>query len=179
MALNVQVPERVSQCRCYFDNGRLACTGELTMPNFTRPTQDVTGAGIAGTVSSPTRGNLDSMQATFASRVLTGEMIACFAPGVHDLEFRAIIQGIGADSEAVQQRFSAFMRVIARGITSGTVNNNAEMGASAEFEVLDILVSIDDVKVVNVSKLNNIVEFLNKDGELVDDNAEASQWLGV
>lgn len=177
IAIDPQIPERVSQCRCYFDNARLSCTGELTLPNHTRPTVDIMGAGIAGTISTPTRGNLDSMQATFTSRVLTAEMTACFAPGVHDLEFRAIIQGIDALGNSVEMTFSSFMRVMARGITRGVINNGAEMGASAEFEVLAERTTVNGVLLCDINKTNNIMRFRNANGELVDDNAVANDFL--
>lgn len=175
---NVAIPERVSQCRCYFDNARLNCTGELTLPNFTRPTGDVSGAGIAGTISTPTWGNFDAMQASFASRVVTPELLAAFAPGVRTLEFRAIIQGIDSLGQSVKQRFSCFMRVLAQGLTGGSVNNGAEMSASATFEVIDVQLSIDDETLVNISKINNIVEIRQADGSMIDENADAAQWLG-
>lgn len=176
--LTIDIPERVSQCRCYFDNGRLACTGELTLPNHTRATQDVTGAGIPGTISTPTRGNLESMQASFASRVLTSEMVAAFAPGVHDLEFRAVIQGINAQSEQVQQNFSSFMRVLSRGITRGTISNGQEMGASAEFEVLQERTEIDGNLLCNIDKINNIIQIRGIDGQIIDETANANEFLG-
>lgn len=179
MASTVAIPERVSQCRCYADNARLNCTGELTLPAFTRPTATVSGAGIAGSIDTPTWGNLESQQASFASRVATPEMIACFAPGVRSLEFRAIIQGINRQNESVNMRFSCFMRVMCRGVTLGTVNNAAEMAASADFEVLDCTVSIDDVVLINQSKINNILEVRQADGRLVDENADAAKWLDV
>lgn len=177
MASTVAIPERVSQCRCYYDNARMSCTGELTLPNFTRPTADISGAGIAGTISTPTWGNLESQQASFASRVATPELFAAFAPGVRTLEFRAIIQGIDRLGQSVKMRFSCFMRVLARGVTVGTVNNGAEMSASAEFEVLDVSISIDDVMLINSSKVNNILEVRQADGSLVDENADAAKWL--
>lgn len=176
MPLSTQIPERVSHCRAYIDNTRLSVTGELTLPDFSRPTQDVSGAGIAGTVSTPTRGNLEAMQASFACRVITAEALAAFTYAAHSLEFRAIIQGSDATG-AIEQRFSAFMRAIPVSVTSGTVNNGEEMGASVQFEVLDIRIDIDGVTLVNVSKLNNIVQFANAQGVLVDENATAQEFL--
>lgn len=176
MPLSTQIPERVSQCRAYIDNTRLSVTGELTLPDFSRPTQDMTGAGIAGTVSTPTRGNLDSMRASFAARVMTPEFLAAFGYGQHTLEFRAVIQGSDAQG-AIEQRFSAFMRVVPVSTTSGTVQNGEEMGSSIEFEVLDIRVDIDDVTYVDISKLNNVVKIRNAQGVLVDENQVAQQFL--
>lgn len=176
MALTTQIPERVSQCRAYVDNTRLSVTGELTLPDFSRATQDMTGAGIAGTLSTPTRGALDSMRATFASRVMTPEFLAAFAYGAHTLEFRALIQSSDAFG-ATEQRFSAFMRVLPVSTTSGTIQNGEEMGASVEFEVLDIRIDIDGITYVDISKLNGVVRFRNAAGELVDELQTAQQFL--
>lgn len=171
-----QIPERVANCRGYIDNRRLMVTGTLTLPNFSRPTQDVSGAGIAGTVSTPTRGNLEAMQASFEARTLTAEALAAFRYGIHTLEFRAIIQGTD-DTGAVEQRFSAFMKVAPVSITNGTIANGEEMGVTVTFEVLDILVIIDGITLCNISKLNNIVEFIGADGKLVNENATARDFL--
>lgn len=179
IAIDPKVPAVVSQCRCYFDNARLSCTGELTLANYTRPTVDISGAGIAGTISVPVQGNLESAQASFASRVLTAEMHAAFAPGLHNLEFRAIIQGIDAFDNPVEMQFSSFMTVMARGVTSGTINNASEMGATAEFEVLAETRSVNGVILCEVNKQNNIMRFRNAQGVLVDENAVASDFLGA
>lgn len=176
MALTTQIPERVSQCRGYLDNSRLCVTGELTLPGFSRPTQDVTGAGIGGTVSTPTRGNLDSMRASFSARVMTAEFLAAFTYAQHTLEFRAVVQG-SDENGAVEQRFSAFMRVLPVSIDSGSLQNGEEMGATIEFEVLDCRIDIDGVTLCNISKLNGIVMFADASGRLVDENATARAFL--
>lgn len=177
--LTIAIPERVCQCRCYLDNGRLAGTGELTLPNYTRATSDVSGAGIAGTISTPTRGNFESTEAQFAARVFTSELASAFAPGIHDLEFRAVIQGINAQSQAVEQNFSAFMRVLAKGLTGGTIANGQEMGSSANFEVLQETRSIDGIVLLNIDKINNIVEIRAADGSMVNETENINTFLGA
>lgn len=174
--LSTQIPERVSQCRGYLDNTRLSVTGELTLPGFSRPTQDMAGAGIAGTVATPTRGSLDSMRASFAARVMTAEFLAAFSYAVHTMEFRAVIQG-SDENGAIEQRFSAFMRVMPVSIDSGSLQNGEEMGATIEFEVLDCRIDIDGVTLCDISKLNNIVRFADASGALVDENATARSFL--
>ena len=177
--LTIAVPERVCQCRCYLDNGRLVGTGELTLANWTRATADVTGAGFSGTISTPTRGNFESAQATFATRVYTPELMSAFAPGVHDLEFRAVIQGLNSMSQAVEQNFSAFMRVLARGITSGTISNSNEMGCSAEFEVLQETRSLNGIVLCRFDKINNIAEIRASDGTMINETLNINTFLGV
>lgn len=173
------IPERVSQCRAYSENARLNCTGELTLPEFNRISADVSGAGIAGVLNTPTRGNFESSTASFASRVVTDEFIKTFSPGLKTLEFRAVIQGINNLGESVEHNFSAFMRVMCKGVTLGTINNAAEMGATANFEVVDITITIDGTVLVNISKMNNIVEIVDSNGRLVDENQNANSFLGV
>lgn len=170
------IPEIVYNCRCYYDNKPKNFTGDLTLPVFTRPTADLTGAGIAGTVSVPVRGSLDSMQATFATRVATGDFFATFSAGRHTLEFRGMIQGSNA-TDPVDVTFSCFMGVMARSVTPGNITRGAEMGATAEFEVLDCQIFIDGEKYIDVSKLNDIVTVRDADGNLVDENEAARSFL--
>jgi phage tail tube protein FII len=170
------IPEVVRNCRCYYDNKPKNFTGDLTLPVFTRQTADLTGAGIAGTVSVPVRGNLEAMQATYATRVATPDFFATFSAGRHTLEFRGVIQGSDA-TQSVDMNFACFMGVLARGVTPGNLTKASEMGATAEFEVLDCQVIIDGVTYVNISKLNDIVEIRDVNGDLIDENAEARQFL--
>lgn len=174
-----KVPERVSQCACYFSNGRLAGTGVLTPAPLSRPTSDVHGAGIAGTISTPTRGNLESRRASFAFRVETPELASVFSAGTHTLEFRAVIQGLDALDNPIDALFSCFMRVMAVSYTPGTVDNGAEMGGTAEFEVLDELVTINGIVLRDISKTNNVMMIRNEFGMLVDELAITRAWLGV
>lgn len=170
------IPEVVRNCRCYYDNNPKNFTGDLTLPNFSRATVDLSGAGIAGTVSVPVRGNLESMQATFATRVATSDFFATFSAGRHTLEFRGVIQGNTA-TVATDSYFSCFMGIMARGVTSGNLTKAGEMGASAEFEVLDCLIVIDGEVCVDISKFNDIVKVRGVDGKLIDENAEAKKFL--
>lgn len=176
MPRTTQIPERVSQCRGYLDNSRLSVTGTLTLPNFSRPTQDMTGAGISGTVSTPTRGSLESLRASFDARVMTPELLAAFTYEMHTLEFRAIIQSTNMGGAATQ-RFSAFMKAIPVSVTSGTIQNGEEMGASIELEVLAVTITIDEQVYAQVDKLNGIVAFADANGVLVDENAAAAAFL--
>lgn len=172
------IPQLITQCRAYHDNARLISTGELTLPNLTRPTVEVNGAGMAGPAAIPVQGSLESMQASFASRVLTPEMVAAFAPGVHSLEFRGIAQTLNAGGDITELRVSVFMRVMAHGITQGTMSNGAEMASVADFEVLDEYLKINDVLLVDFSKMNGILKIRNAEGKLVDENATAQAFLG-
>lgn len=176
MANSAMIPEVVCNCRCYYDNTPKNFTGDLTLPVFTRATADISGAGIAGTISVPVRGNLEALQATYATRVATPDFFSTFSAGRHTLEFRGVIQGSDA-TEPKAMNFACFMGVMARGVTPGTITKAGEMGATAEFEVLDCTIIIDGVTYVNISKLNDIVEIRNAQGELVDENAEARQFL--
>lgn len=178
MAL-VTIPERVSQCRCYLDNRRQNVTGTLTLPNFQRPTVDVSGAGIAGTLSTPTRGSLGSLRATFAARVFTDEAVSAFTYDSHSLEFRAVIQGRNALGALTEQFFSCWMTAVPVNLTSGTIDNGAEMGVTVELEVTDLLVIVDGIILCNISKPNNIVMFRDASGALVDENQNANTYLGV
>ena len=170
------IPEVVRNCRCYYDNKPKNFTGDLTLPTFTRSTADITGAGVAGTVSVPVRGNLESMQATYATRVATPDFFTTFSAGRHTLEFRGVIQGSNA-TESVDLNFACFMGVLARGVTPGNLTKAGEMGATAEFEVLDCQIIIDGKTYVNISKLNDIVAIADASGKLVDENAEARKFL--
>lgn len=176
MASTAVIPEVVCNLRCYFDNRPTPFTGDLTLPVIARTTQEISGAGIAGPVAVPVLGNIASMQATFATRVATPEFFAAFSHGRHTLEFRGVIQGsLAADS--VQQNFSCFMGVACVTATPGTLTRGGEMGATAQFEVFDLLIQIDGVKYVDISKLNDICRIRNADGVLVDELENSRKFL--
>jgi phage tail tube protein FII len=170
------IPEIVRNCRCYYDNKPKNFTGNLTLPVLSRMTVDISGAGIAGTVSVPVRGNLEAMQATYATRVANPDFFATFSAGRHTLEFRGVIQASNA-TQAVDMNFACFMGVLARSVTPGAFTKAGEMGATAEFEVLDCTIIIDGVVYANISKLNDIIEIRDTSGVLIDENAEARKFL--
>lgn len=170
------IPEVVRNCRCYYDNKPKNFTGDLTLPVLSRVTVDLSGAGIAGTVSIPVAGNLEAMQATYATRVANPDFYSTFSAGRHTLEFRGVIQASNA-TQAVDMAFACFMGVMARSVTPGTFTKAGEMGATAEFEVLDCTVIIDGVVYANISKFNDIVEIRDASGKLVDENAGARKFL--
>lgn len=176
MANSAVIPEVVCNLRCYYDNRPKPFTGDLTPPVIARTTQEISGAGIAGPVAVPVVGNIASMQATFATRVATPDFFAAFAHGRHTLEFRGVIQGSEA-TEAVEMNFSCFMSVACVSVTPGTLTRGGEMGATAQFEVFDLLIQIDGVKYVDISKLNDICRIRNANGELVDELENSRKFL--
>lgn len=170
------IPEVVYNCRCYYDNKPKNFTGDLTLPEFNRATVDMSGAGIGGTVSVPVRGNLESQQATFATRVADPDFFATFSAGRHDLEFRGMIQGTEGAAEG-ELRFACFMGVRARSVKPGNLTKAAEMGATAEFEVLYCEIRIDGLLVLRMDKLNDIFAVIDTDGKLVDELESSRNFL--
>lgn len=170
------IPEVVCNQRCYYDNRPTPFTGDLTLPVIARATQEISGAGIAGTIAVPITGAIASMQATFATRVASPEFMTVFSHGRHTLEFRGVIQGSEA-TKSSQMNFSCFMSVACVNVTPGTLVRNGEMGATAQFEVFDLLIQIDGVVYVDISKLNDICRIRNADGVLVDELAESRKFL--
>lgn len=176
MANSVVIPEVVCNLRCYYDNSPQPFTGDLTLPVLSRTTQEISGAGIAGTIAVPVLGHLVSAQAQFATRVATPEFYSVFAHGRHSLEFRGIIQASRA-AKSVQLNFSSFMSVMCVSITPGVLTRAGEMGATASFEVFDELVQIDGVTYVDYSKLNDICKIRNAAGILVDELENSRKFL--
>lgn len=176
MANTAVIPEVVCNLRCYHDNRPTPFTGDLTLPVLARTTQELSGAGLAGPVAVPVLGSIESAQAQFATRVATPEFFSVFAAGRHTLEFRGVIQASRA-TESVQMNFSCFMGVSAVSVTPGTLTRGGEMGATASFEVYDILIQIDGVVYVDISKFNDICKIRNASGELVDELANSRKFL--
>lgn len=176
MASTALIPEVVCNLRCYHDNRPKPFTGDLTLPVLARITQEISGAGIGGPIAVPVTGNLASMQAEFATRAATPDFFEVFAAGRHTLEFRGVIQASEATASR-QMNFSCFMSVAAVSVTPGTLTRGGEMSASAQFEVFDVLITIDGTVYVDVSKLNDICRIRNSDGVLVDESENARKFL--
>lgn len=170
------IPEVVCNLRCYHDNQPVPFTGDLTLPVIARNTQELSGAGIAGTVAVPVVGSIASMQATFATRVANPQFFTVFSGGRHTLEFRGVIQA-SKNTLSVQMNFSCFMSVACVNVTPGTLTRGGEMSATAEFEVFDLLIVIDGVTYVDISKLNDICRIRNAAGVLVDELAQSRKFL--
>lgn len=162
-----QIPSRVINFNVYDDekDNRLIGVATVDLPEPERMSEEITGAGIAGTVDMPLPGHFESMTTTITWNVPTKETFRLFSgANSHPVTMRASIQVYDAGTgkyKTVPLKVS--MSIISKSLSLGTLEPNAKMDTGKEFSVVRIKSWLDGKKVVEIDPLNFICEIDGKD----------------
>ncbi|WP_375104055.1 phage major tail tube protein [Paenibacillus sp. RS8] len=170
-----QVPERLAGYSVFRDGTERVGTADIELPSLESMSDTVSGAGIAGEVESPTIGFYSSLGVTLNFRTLDVPMIRLAAPKAHALDFRGSQQAYNSTTgeyESIPVRVS--VRAVPKNTTLGNFEVNAGTGSSIEMECNYLLIFINNVKMLELDKFNNICWI---DG--VDYLAQYRQHLGL
>ena len=142
-----------------FDNGdRLLGLANVTLPEFTFKTVEVSGAGISGSIDWPLRGQTDNMTATFNFRVLYNSAVQFLR---QDEAIYLSCRGAkeSYDSGTGDRKVTA-LRIDLRGHTTklnlGKMEPGAAMDSEVEFAVDRINILEDGVTILERDLFNNI-----------------------
>ena len=155
------IPDKLTNFKIY-DRGRdMLGTVDVVLPNFQYMTESMSGAGIAGEIDSPTPGHFQSLTSTINWRTVTAENLVLLAPETHHFDARGNIsfydEGTGS---YIDRPVRAVMRGLPKGLTAGTLGVSVQTGTSIELELLFVMLSVNNRRLVEVDKLNFIC-FIN------------------
>ena len=159
-------PSVVNQFNAYNSGNRIiGQTGEVTLPEINSKTTTVSGAGILGDIEEPVIGQIGSLKITIPFVTIAKDYFAlCDQLNAVDLTLRGAIQCM--DTETAQAKIQQ-MRIVVRGkmasFTPGKVKGAEQMGSSVTLELLYFMVELDNEKMVEVDKLNNVFIVDGKD----------------
>ena len=86
------IPETLINFRIYGDGNDMLGTANLTLPKLNAMTDTVTGAGIAGEVEVPVRGNFKSTELQAKWRTIDPNAAKLFTQTSHDIDCRGAFQ---------------------------------------------------------------------------------------
>lgn len=130
---------------------------ELTLPEITNLTAEVTGAGIAGAMESVILGHIEAMSMTMNFRTLTKDAIALHEPRDHTLDLRAAQQSKDTVSgKTIVTPVKHVMTVKPKRLSPGKLAPATAADASGEYAVSYWAQYIDGAKVLEIDVLNFI-----------------------
>ena len=167
-----QIPETLINFRIYGDTNDLLGTADLTLPKLDAMTDTVKGAGIAGEVEVPVRGNFKSSELQIEWRTVDPKAAALFTQKSHDIDCRGAFQVQDtASGSVVTQPVKVMMRVLPKNFDLGKFEVAKMTDTTTAFEVLYLKLTIDKVDKLEIDKLNFVCKI--GDTDLMDDVREA------
>ncbi len=130
---------------------------EVTLPELTNLTAEVTGAGIAGNAESVILGHIEAMSMTLNFRTITKDAIALYEQRDHTLDLRAAQQSKDTVSgKTIVTPVKHVMTVKPKRLSPGKLAVASAADASGEFAVSYWATYIDGAKVLEVDVFNFI-----------------------
>ena len=154
---NVIVPSSLENFELFSDTKRNLGIVDITLPKLTAKTVDIEGAGIGGTISLPTQGQTDNLEAEFNFRVVTDETIKLAQPEAHTLEAYGAINHWDASTGAYEvKQVRIAMRAIPSEFDLGKLASASTMDHKATMTLSYLKVSVDGTRMIEIDKFNYI-----------------------
>lgn len=130
---------------------------EVALPEISNMTQEVQGAGIAGTFESVVLGHLEAMNLTLNFRTLVKDAVTLLEPRDHTIDLRAAQQSKDTVSgRTVITSVKHVMVVKPKKLSPGKVAPASAADASGEYAVTYWATYIDGEKVLEIDIMNFI-----------------------
>jgi len=162
------IDETIINFDVYEDAVEYLGMASVRMPEITNAVNNVSGAGISGTIESVVLGHIDAMTMTMNFRTLTPASVRLAEPRQHNLDLRVAQQN--QDSTSGQIVVSSIKYVVIatpKKLNPGNIAPASAADASGEYAVAYLAAYIDGVKVLEVDP-RNYIYFVNGRDYLVD-----------
>ena len=150
-------PESIVDFEVYEDSVNFVGIAQVKLPDINYLTQDITGAGISGTVEAGLIGMIDKMSSTFNFRSATEAAVKLLKPEKHLLDIRVAEQHW--DSVGTQRAIQAdkyIMGVIPKNFTPGDVVPATTSNANGEYSVYYYAAYKDGKQLWEIDQFNYI-----------------------
>jgi P2 family phage contractile tail tube protein len=155
--MSEQHPEAIQTYEVFLEGGRALGTSEVTLPVLEHMTQDVTGAGINGTVNSPIKGHFASTNMTLTFRTVTDKTAKFLPQQAQHIELWASLQQYNRAAgmyEDIQHKIVT--KSVLKNYTLGTLAVASLQGVALLFEILAMRSIINGVEEFEIDKYNGI-----------------------
>ena len=146
-----KVDEFVVSYAMYENGTEYMGTTEVTLPDLEFMTEELSGAGIAGTVEEVITGNMSAMTTTFNFRTVGKWTTKLLEPRVHNIDLRVV------------SSVKHIMKIKPKKTTLGKVSAASTADASGEYSVLYYALYVDGAKITEVDPLNFVCIINGKD----------------
>ena len=152
-----KVDELVVNYAIYENATEYLGTTEVTLPDLEFMSEEMTGAGIAGTVEEIITGHMSAMTATFNFRTVTSAAVKLMEPRVHKIDLRVAQQQMNMrTSETNINNVKHIMRLKPKKTALGKVAAASTADVSGEYAVSYYAMYMDGKKVTEIDPLNFI-----------------------
>ncbi|QHJ79165.1 MAG: hypothetical protein [Caudoviricetes sp.] len=152
-----QIPERLINFNVYAGDNVLLGVADVELPEITKMTDTISGAGIAGEIESSVLGHFESMEATINYRTVQRVAAELLSSRARQLTLRGAQQVHDASTgETVVQRVRVTMNVQNKGFALGTFAPASNTDSSGTYEVTYLALYIDDKEVLIIDKYNMV-----------------------
>lgn len=159
-----KVDELVINYAIYEDAVEYLGTTEVTLPDLEYMTEELSGAGIAGSTEEIIIGHLNAMSTTFNFRTVTAAAVELMEPRVHRIDLRVAQQKMNLRTSANEvSGVKHIMKVKPKKTALGKVAAASTADVSGEYAVSYYAMYMDGKKVTEIDPLNFICIINGKD----------------
>lgn len=160
----VKIDETVIGFAVYEDATEYIGISEVTLPEISNITEEISGAGIGGKIESVILGAIEAMSLTLNFRTVTNNAIKLHEPRQHNIDLRAAQQQkdtVKGTTEVVSVKH--ILVVTPKKLNPGKVATAAAAEVSGEYAVSYYATYIDGKKKLEIDPLNYIYYVNGKD----------------
>lgn len=169
-----RIDESVINFAVYEDGTEYLGMSEVTLPEISNITQEISGAGIAGNVETVIAGHVEAMSLTLNFRTVTNSAIKLTRPGIHNIDLRVAQQEQDTKTGRIATKsVKHILRIRSKKFAPGKAAPASAADASGEYSVSYYAIYVDGVKKTEIDPLNFIYYV---DG--IDYLAEVREALG-
>ena len=152
-----KIDELVTNFAVYEDATEYLGMSEVTLPEITNLTEEITGAGIGGNIESVILGHIEAMTLTLNFRTVTQAAIRLCEPRIHNIDLRAAQQEQNTRTGQTEVRsIKHIMKVRPKKYTPGKLAAASAAEASGEYAVTYYAIYIDGARKLEIDPLNFI-----------------------
>lgn len=152
-----RIPDKLTDFRVYNDAQDLLGVADVDMPSFEADGDELSGAGVAGTIDTPALGQFKSLTVGLNFRTPTEASLTLLAPRTHKLSLYGSIQHFdGASGEIKEVPCKVFVHGLPKKKELGKLESAKKTGTKVEFELTYIKISLDGEDKLELDKLNYI-----------------------
>ena len=168
------IPERGINFSVYHEGRDLLGVAEGSLPNLESITSDISGAGVAGTVSSPVLGHFGSLELSLTWRNVTKDIFKLAGQYSHNIDLYAAMQDYNAGRGVYKvNSLHVYVKAIPKNITIGNLVSGDTTGTTTALECTYMKIDINNNNYAEIDKFNYICKIRG-----VDYLAEVRSALG-
>lgn len=152
-----KISESIINGAVYEDSTEYRGVAEITLPDISQLTAEVTGAGIGGKYTSPIVGHIDSMTMTMQFRTLSDDNFKLASPVAHTLDIRVAQQNRDSKSGALGvEKIKHTVIATPIKIGMGKIAAATTADASGEYSATYFATYVEGKKMTEIDPVNYI-----------------------